>query len=241
VLGKQSGLAASTSISNGSFDASLAGVAPGTYYIVARATDSSDLQRYYYSEQQITIAAAIAVTTVAHSNPGIVTGNSTHLIAAATDAAGGGDLTYTWSFTHLPAGAAAPSISKNGTNASQKLGVTFFKQGGYRFTCTITDSKGNSTATSGMVTVEQTPTKMEVTPVDATIPKEHARKFSTVVVDQFGRAITTGAGAVYSIVSGPATIGALNGIFTAGNTTGTALINVDDDGLSEIVDASVVN
>jgi hypothetical protein len=239
-LGTQKSVASSSSIASGSYDASLAGVAPGTYYVVARATDSSGLQRYDYSIAKVTVTAPtspITVTNPAHSNPATVTATATHLIAAATDTASSA-LTYAWTFTHLPAGAHTPAISHNGTG---DIGVTFYKEGGYRFTVTITDSKGNSNTSSGSVDVVQTATKLEVLPVGATVPKKHARKFSTTVIDQFGRVFETEPTAEYSIVSGPATIGLLNGIFTAGNTTGTALIKVEDDGLSEIVDASVVN
>jgi hypothetical protein len=243
-LGTQTGLASSTSIASGSYDASLKGVAPGTYYVVARATDSSGLQRYDYSIEKVVVtaaASAISVTNAAHSNPRVVTGTGTHLIAAATDADNGSDLTYTWTFTHLPSGAHTPAIKKNGTNAAQDVSISFYKEGGYDFTVTISNGKGVTTTSSGSVDVVQTATKLEVAPLGATIPKGHARKFSTVVIDQFGRAFETEPTAEYSIVSGPATIGSLNGIFTAGGTTGTALIKVEDDGLSDIVDASVVN
>jgi hypothetical protein len=61
------------------------------------------------------------------------------------------------------------------------------------------------------------------------------------VFDQFGLAVTTDPSAQYSIVSGPGTIGSLSGIFNAGTSIGKALIKVQDDGLSDIVDATVVN
>jgi hypothetical protein len=243
-LGTQTGLASSTSIANGSYAASLAGVAPGTYYIVARATDASGLQRYYYSEQQITVTAPvvappISITNAAHSNPSTVTGSTTHLIAAGTDTEGGTDLKYTWTFTHLPAGAGTPTIYGNGTNAAQKVAVQFYKQGGYRFTCTITDSKGDTTTSDGTVSVVQRAAKLVVTPVNATVPKEHKRLFSASATDQFGRAVTSAP--EFSIVSGPASIGALTGVFAAFDTRGTVLIQVEDDGLTDMLDAFVVN
>jgi hypothetical protein len=237
-LGSASNLASSTSIKNGTFTASLAGVAPGTYWVEAEAEDSSGLTRYNYSIEKITVTApAIDVTAAAHSNPATVTSSGTHLAVYATDADGGSGLTYTWTFTHLPAGAHAPAVSHNGTD---DLLVTFYKQGGYYFTVTITDGEGHTETSSGSVDVVQTATKLTVSPVGATIPKEHARKFSTTAIDQFGKVITDPTTA-YSIVSGPATIGSLTGIFTAGDTTGAVLIKVEEDGLSEIVDASVVN
>ena len=40
----------------------------------------------------------------------------------------------------------------------------------------------------------------------------------------------------YFVESGPATISRLTGVFYAGTKTGTALIKVEDDGLTELVD-----
>jgi hypothetical protein len=237
-LGTASNLASSTSIKNGTFTASLAGVAPGTYWVEAEAEDSSGLMRYNYSIEKVTITApAITITDAAHSNPATVTGTGTHLAVYATDADNGSALTYTWAFTHLPSGAAKPAISHNGTNDAL---VTFYKQGGYYFTVTVSDGKGHTDTSSGFVDVVQTATKMVVSPEGATVAKLHARRFSTTVIDQFNRVISDPA-TEYSIVSGPATIGFLNGIFNAGDSSGTALIKVEDDGLSDIVDVHVVN
>jgi hypothetical protein len=243
-LGTAKGLASSTSIGSATFAASLAGVAPGTYYICARSSDSSGLQRYDYSIQQIVITApppAITLETNAHSVPAVVMGTTAHLMELGEDAAGGGDLTYTWTFTHLPAGAAQPVVAKNGTNAAKKANVTFFKQGGYRFTCTITDASGDTITSTGSVTVDQTATKLSVTPAKVKVDKGHTHTFSTTVIDQFGRAIDPPDTIQYAIVSGPGSIGASSGVFSAGDTTGTALIKVEDGSLSDIVDATVVS
>jgi hypothetical protein len=237
-IGSQTNVPSSPSISSGTFNDVVGNVAPGTYYLAAEVTDSSGLVRYDYSEKTINVTTEFTVTNAAHSNPPIVTSNATHLLADATDALGG-TVTYTWTFTHLPAGAQQPKIYNNGTANSTKVPVTFYKQGGYRFTCTITDSDGHSTTSDGSVDVLDTPTKLEVTPVDATVPKGHARRFSTIVINQFGRAIDP-TSLQYSIVSGPATITS-TGIFNAGDTTGTALVKVEDETLSEIVDADVIN
>ena len=237
-LGTATNLASSTTIRSGTFTGSLAGVAPGTYYVEAQAEDASGLTRYDYSIEKVTITPSIIpVTNPAHASPRIVTATSTRLIVAATDAKNGADLTYTWAFTHLPAGAHKPTIKGNGSKAVR---ATFFKPGLYRFTVTITDLKGHKSTSSNSVEVVPTAVKLSVTPTGATVAKRHKRKFTTTVLDQFGGAIA-GPTPDYSIVSGPATIGRLNGIFRAGNTIGTALIKVEDDGLSEIVDASVVN
>jgi hypothetical protein len=237
-IGTQSGIASSTAINNGSYDASLRNVTPGTYYLCAEVTDTSGLARYYYSQQQVTITNApppITVTTNAHSNPAIVTSTTTHLLALATDLAGD-KLTYTWRFTHLPAGAHSPMLIHNGTS---ELGVIFYKQGGYSFTCTITDTAGNSITSSGSLDVVSTATRLDVTSLHATVRRGTARVFSVAPVNQFGHTFDPANGPQFSLVNGPATITS-NGIFNAGETAGSALINVEDDGMNEMFGVEVV-
>jgi hypothetical protein len=241
-IGTASNLAQSTTIQNGTIDASLNGVAAGTYYVCAEATDASGQVRYNYSTEQVTVTAppsAIVVSSAAHSNPSTITGTSSHLIVGALDVAGDA-MSYKWTFTHLPAGAKTPSISRNGTSAGASAPVTFYKQGGYSFTCTITDTAGNSTTSSGVLEVVSTATKLKVSPVGATIRIGKTRRFSTTVINQFGHTMDPPAGAAYSIIRGPATINA-QGVFSAGNTAGTALIRVEEDGIIENLDALVVN
>jgi hypothetical protein len=237
-IGTQSGIAASESTNNGTFSSALSGVAPGTYYICAEVANAAGLIRYDYAPEEVTVTGAvITVNDPARSNPAVVVSNGTHLLVDATDSEGS-PLTYTWTFTHLPAGAAKPSISANGTT-SNKLLVTFYKQGGYAFICTISDAAGTTTTSTGSVDVVETPTKLVVTPANTTVARGHARRFSTTVINQFGHTMDA-TGVQYSIVRGPATITA-SGIFNASDVTGTALVSVDDDGLSEVVDAYVVN
>jgi hypothetical protein len=240
-IGTQTGLASSTSISGGSFTGSLNGVPAGTYYLVAQVTGSTGLTRYDYSLGKVTITPpVVGLTSNAHSNPSTVTGTTTHLITAATDSLGDG-LTYTWTFTHLPAGAHTPTISGNGRSTASKVGVTFYKQGGYRFTCTITATAGNSATTSGEVDVVETATRLEITPVKATVVKGHTRRLTTSVINQFGHTLGSDPAASYFLESGPAKISRVSGVFYAGSTAGTALIKVEDDGLVALVDEYVVN
>jgi hypothetical protein len=239
-IGTATNLASSNSISSGSFTGSLNGVPAGTYYVVAQATDSSGLARYDYSIGKVTITpGVITVTNAAHSNPGIVTGNTSHLITDATDSAGNA-LTYDWTFTHLPAGAHTPTILKNDSTAGDIAPVTFYKQGGYRFTCTVTDTAGYIETTSGSVNVVETPT-IKVTPVKASVVKGHTRRLTASVLNQFGRAVSTDPAPQFFVESGPAIISRLSGVFYAGSTTGAALIKVEDDGLISLVDEYVVN
>jgi hypothetical protein len=202
---------------------------------------STGLTRYDYSLGQVTITPpVVGVTANAHSNPATVTGTTTHLIADATDSLGDG-LTYTWVFTHLPAGAHTPTIAGNGKSTASTVGVTFYKQGGYRFTCTITDTAGNSATSSGAVDVVETATRLEITPVKATIVKGHTRRLTTTVINQFGHTLGNDPAPSYFLERGPAKISRASGVFYAGSTAGTALIKVEDDGLVALVDEYVVN
>ena len=86
--------------------------------------------------------------------------------------AGEANLTYTWSATALPSGAAPPTFSANQTNAAKNTTATFSSAGTYVFLVTITDASGLSKASSVSVTVSQTFTSLSVSarpgdPLDA--------------------------------------------------------------------------
>jgi hypothetical protein len=233
-IGTQTGLAASTSTNNGSFNASVANVPSGTYYVCAAITNSAGLVRYAYSQQQVTITTPISLGFAANASPSTVTGVGTHLLVNATDTAGSA-LTYTWAFTHLPAGAKQPTIKRNGTPNAL---VTFYKQGGYQFSCTITDTLGNQIVSSGGVDVVLTPAKVVYSPTHPKVAKNDAIRLIGAVVNQFGRKIT-GVAPTFSLVSGVGTVTS-DGIFEAGGTPGIALIKIEDDGLSAMLDVDVV-
>src|SRR5262249_29443981 len=73
---------------------------------------------------------------------------------AATLAVLGGDdggesaLTYTWSVTAKPTGAADPTFSVNGNNAAKNTIATFAQTGTYTLLVTITDAGGLSTSST---------------------------------------------------------------------------------------------
>ena len=101
------------------------------------------------------------VATPAIATPEIVTGTTTDLsVLGADTATGEGGLTYTWTATTLPNGAAMPTFSDNGSNAAKDTTATFSMAGTYGITVTITDPYGLSTSSSVSVTVNQTPTSI---------------------------------------------------------------------------------
>ena len=109
------------------------------------------------------------VATAAHAGAGTVTGTSTTLAVLGADVAGASNLSYSWSATTLPAGAAAPKFSVNGTNAAQNTSVTFAAAGTYVFTAKISDPGGLSVTSNVTVVVSPTLSRITLTPSALTL------------------------------------------------------------------------
>jgi hypothetical protein len=183
-----------------------------------------------------TTANTITVVNPAHSNPAIVTGSTAHLIAEADGASG---LTYRWTVVYKPSGAKDPVLSTNDDARASNLIATFDKDGGYGFACTITDSAGASVVTYATVNVVQTPTRISLTPANASIPKGSTRTFAAVAYDQFGHTVRASQPFLYSIDYGPGSIDRTTGIYTADARTGVLRVEVTDGDLSTAVRAVV--
>jgi hypothetical protein len=144
------------------------------------------------------------------ASPLTVTSNTTMLSALASDAGGESDLTYTWATVgSVPA---PVTFSINGTNAAKNTIATFTKAGTYLFQAAATDALGLSIIDLVTVTVNQTLTKITVTPGTATAAINGAQQFAAAAYDQFGNAITPST-FTWSI-TGPG-----NSIDTKGNAT----------------------
>ncbi len=178
------------------------------------------------------------VVTPAQATPSSVTGTTTSLSVLGNDPAGASSLTYTWSVTSAPAGAAAPGFSANGTNAAQISTATFHEAGNYTFQVTLADPSGLTAVSSVTVTVNQTLTSLTVAPGTATLADGASQQFAAAGMDQFGYAMQPGftwtlaGGSLGSINSsgmyaapssgtGSATVQA-----TSGSMTGTATVTV---------------
>jgi plastocyanin len=187
-------------------------------------------------------APAIEFTTTPHSNPAIVTTTKTHLLAAGHDTATPGTpITYTWSFTHIPAGAKQPELSTNGTTGSGTVEVLFSKDGTYAFQCTITDRKGNSTVSSNLVEVVQTQTRFTASPSRDIIKPGSKITFSAVAYDQFDRALRVQPAVEYLLMAGKGALNAATGTFTANSTwTGNVLVEIVDGDQTTKLSAIVV-
>ncbi len=171
----------------------------------------------------ITGLANLAPTVVnaAAASPATVSGTSTALSALGSAIGGEANLTYTWAATLLPNGAAQPSFSPNGTNASKNTTATFSTAGNYTLTVTMTDLAGQTIKSSVNVTVSQTIASFAVSPASSSLTAGGTQQFAVNALDQFGNAITglpvswslTGAGSIDN-----------NGLFTHPYNTGSATI-----------------
>ena len=136
-----------------------------------------------------TVAQPPTVATPAAASPSPVTGTTTNLSVLGADGLGAADLTYTWAATTLPAGAAPPTFSANGTTAAASTTATFTRAGTYGFTVTIVDEAGLSTTSTVNVTVNQTATSLAVSPVSTTVPAAGQVQCTATADDQFGNAM----------------------------------------------------
>ena len=160
-----------------------------------------------------------SVATPASATPG-PSGTTASLSVLGTDTfLGAGSLTYTWTATAVPSGAAAVTFSASSTNAAQNSTATISKAGSYTFLVTITDPS-NLTATSSVtVTVNQTLTSITTSPPFAILNAGSAQQFTATGYDQFGNALTAQPTFTWTTnVSGGA-INPSSGLFASPNTT----------------------
>ena len=98
----------------------------------------------------------ISIDAIA-ADPTLVTGSSTQLSVSAS-AAGGGPLSYSWTATTIPTGA-APQIG-----AGEDPLVIFDRAGAYVFQVTVSDNGGDSAVDSIAVIVQQTAAGLQLAP-----------------------------------------------------------------------------
>ena len=184
--------------------------------------------------------AAPTVATPAAATPNPVTGISTTLSVLGDDDGGEANLTYAWTVSAEPAGAADPTFSSNGNNAAKDTTATFSEAGSYTFLVTITDAGGLSTTSSVDVTVVQTLTTITDSPSSATLNLNSTQSFSAVGYDQFGAALVVQPSFTWGIASG---VGSIDdtGQFNAGTVAGTATITATSGAVSGGATITVTN
>jgi hypothetical protein len=189
-----------------------------------------------------TVAVANAAPTVAAAaaagGGGTVGGLTTTLSALGADDGGEANLTYAWTATAAPAGA-APTFAANGTNAAKSTVVTFDKAGVYTFKVTVSD--GSLTTTSSVtLTVAQTLTSIAVSPASAGVALNGTVTFAATGYDQFGAALAVQPGFSWSKVSGVGAVSA-GGVFSAGGTAGAATVQAAAGGVAGTATVAVGN
>ena len=189
---------------------------------------------------RFTYVAPPTVATAAKATPSPVTGLTTSLSVLGADVNGESTLTYTWAATTVPNGAAQPTYSANGTNSSKSSTATFSQAGTYMFTVTIADAGGQTVTSSVTVTVNQTLTKIGVTPANPSIYEDQTQQFAATAYDQFGTAMATQPTITWSEVSGVGSITAA-GLFSSPTASGTAVISAAGGSISGTANVTVLS
>lgn len=205
----------------------------------ADANTSTLLNTSTFDNVTVVSNAAPTVATPAAASPSTVTGTTTDLSVLGADAQGEATLTYTWSTTSKPAGAANPTFSVNGTNGAKATTATFSQAGSYSFLVTITDNTALSVTSSVNVTVNQTATSINLTPTSATLAGAGTEQFSASVRDQFGAALSSQPTVSWS-VSGSGSINA-TGLYTASESDGSATVTATASSLTANASVTVNN
>jgi hypothetical protein len=159
------------------------------------------------------------VASAAAANPNrIVSGTTTELSALGADDGGEAALTYTWSATAKPAGAADPTYQRNASNAAKNVTATLYRAGSYTFRVTIADIGGQSATSSVNVTADAVPGGPLVLPASVALERYATQQFTAFASDQFGQPLGGQPAFAWS-VNGGGNVGA-NGLFTAGGALG---------------------
>ncbi len=145
------------------------------------------------------------ITKAATANPAKVTGTTVSLSVLGSDKGGEPSLTYTWSVTSHPAGAAAPTFTVNASNAAKNTAATFARAGNYICLVTITDKGGLSATSSVNLVVSQSLTTITVSPGTATVNAGQSQSFAATANDQFGAALATQPTITWSATAGKIT------------------------------------
>jgi hypothetical protein len=191
------------------------------------------------SSASVTVStSAPSVVTPASATPSPVTGTTTNLSVLGTDAAGAANLTYTWTVTSAPAGAAQPTFSANGTNAAHNTVATFHAAGTYTFKVTLTDTIGLTASSTVTVVVNPTATSLALSPSSVSITSGTSQQFTATVKDQFGNALSTQPTFTWSVTS----IGSVSstGLYAAPTSAGTATVKAVSGALSGTATVTVL-
>jgi hypothetical protein len=137
----------------------------GAYIGLASTSKSTTL----LSTASVTNVTTNVAPTILQPATASVVGNdnTATLSVRAADDGGTAALTYTWSVTSQPPGAATPTFSNNSNNAASNTLVQFFAGGSYQFMVTISDNAGLSVVSTVVVNVTLAVAPTVATPASA--------------------------------------------------------------------------
>lgn len=188
--------------------------------------------------QDVLINEAPTLARAASATPNPVTGTMTALSVLGADDGGEAALLYTWSVD----GPAAVGIAPNATNAAKDAAATFTAPGAYTMHVVVTDAYGATVTDTVTVTVQATPTTMDVSPSVATVVAGATQAFQVGLADQFLQPIQPLPDVDWS-VDGGGSISA-TGLFTAGTTMadlGTSTVTAQAAGLNATARVTVIS
>jgi hypothetical protein len=185
------------------------------------------------------INGAPTVVTSASASPSPTTGTTTTLSVLGADDGGESNLIYTWAATGEPSGANLV-FNINGSNAAQNTTVTFDKAGDYTFIVTIADGQGGNVTSSVSMTVNQTLSRIVLTPGSATVPINGVQQMSATGYDQFGAVMASQPLFAWSVVTGNGAIDS-TGRYTAPSGIETDTLSASVSGVSGQASVVVYN
>jgi C1A family cysteine protease len=164
------------------------------------------------------VNAAPTVAKGAAATPTIVTTATTLLSVLGANDGGEEGLVYTWATTGTPP--AAVTFNANNSNAAKVCTATFAKAGSYAFQCIIKDLGGLTATSNVIVTVNQTPSGMAMTPGTAEVNLTKTQQYVAATIDQFGNALPNQPTFTWSLSNSTSGTLSSTGLFTANLTTG---------------------
>ncbi len=188
-----------------------AGATPGGPFVITATVNA----RTATAMVTVTGAGTPTLLGVATATPNPVPGITTQLAVRATDDTGEPALLYRWSTSLAPS---PVSFATNDDNASKSVVATFTEAGDYEFIVTVVDPAGNTVTSQVSVTVQATPTTLDVQPSVVDLQAGQTQQFSASVNDQFGAPLAPQPTVSWNIAAGGAVDGA--GEFVAGMTPG---------------------
>jgi autotransporter-associated beta strand protein len=177
------------------------------------------------------------ITTPANAT---VTGLKTASLSALGTDPNGEALTYTWTATSWPSGAAAPSFSPNQSAGALNATATFSAVGTYVLTATVTNTSGYSAQSSVSVTINPTLSSLSISPGTtsaAVLSTQSQDQFTVTPDDQFGKPMSALLSVAWTAANGAISS---TGLYTSPASAGSDTVTAQASGLSATAALTVV-